>query len=179
MMMHSVCLLYILAVVLFDRWVGKRLSTAFGLLIALICFNCGVMANISYFYLDKCYERSYYIGSQMMERIEQKQEEYGEEIESIVFVGNISSEVALINTPQGNKIPLLGSVLESHLLYDHKHTYHYIRNTFGMTLSSVSAKEWTALKSSEKIQNMGIWPAEDSVTVVDDILVIKLAEPEK
>ena len=175
MMMHSVSLLYILAIVLFDKWACKRTSTAFGLLIALICFNCSVMANISYFYLDKCYERSNYMGSQMMERIVQVQEEYGEEIESIAFVGNRAYEVALINSAQGNRIPLLGSVIETDFLYDHTHAYLFVRNTYDMDLASASYKELLALEDTAAVQNMDIWPAENSVEIIDGVLVIKLS----
>ena len=173
--MHSVSLLYILAIVLFDKWACKRTSTAFGLLIALICFNCSVMANISYFYLDKCYERSNYMGSQMMERIVQVQEEYGEEIESIAFVGNRAYEVALINSAQGNRIPLLGSVIETDFLYDHTHAYLFVRNTYDMDLASASYKELLALEDTAAVQNMDIWPAENSVEIIDGVLVIKLS----
>ena len=179
MMMHSVSLLYILAIVLFDKWACKRTSTAFGLLIALICFNCSVMANISYFYLDKCYERSYYMGSQMMERIEQVQEEYGEGIESIAFIGNRAYEVVLINSAQGNRIPLLGSVIETDFLYDHTHAYLFVRNTYDMDLTSASYKELLALEDTAAVQNMDIWPAENSVEIIDGILVIKLADSAK
>lgn len=175
MMMHSVSLLYILAIVLFDKWACKRISTAFGLLIALICLNCSVMANISYFYLDKCYERSYYMGSQMMERIEQAQEEYGEEMKAIAFVGNRAYEVALINSAQGNRIPLLGSVIETDFLYDHTHAYLFVRNTYDMDLASASYKELLALEDTAAVQNMDIWPAENSVEIIDGVLVIKLS----
>ena len=179
MMMHSVSLLYILAIVLFDKWACKRTSTAFGLLIALICFNCSVMANISYFYLDKCYERSNYMGSQMMERIVQVQEEYGEEIESIAFIGNRAHEVALINSAQGNKIPLLGSVIETDFLYDHTHAYLYMCNTYNLGLPAVSYEDRQALAATDAVRNMDVWPVKDSVKIVDGVLVIKLADSVK
>ena len=179
MMMHSACLLYILAIVLFDRWAGKRVSTAFGLLIALICYNCGIVANISYFYLDKCYEKSYYIGSQMMERIEQMQAEHGEEIESIAFVGTQVENVAFSNTAPGDRIHLMGVLLEEHLIYDHTHGYLYLANTFGLEIPTAPLEWREALESNIAVQDMGIWPAEDSVAVVDGILVIKLEEPKE
>ena len=175
MMMHSVSLLYILAIVLFDKWACKRISTAFGLLIALICFNCSVMANISYFYLDKCYERSYYMGSQMMERIEQVQEEYGEEIESIAFVGTQVENVAFANTHPGDRIHLMGVLLEEHLVYDHTHAYLYISNTYGLDLPAASYEDRQVLEDTVAVQNMDIWPAENSVEIIDGVLVIKLS----
>ena len=175
MMMHSVSLLYILAIVLFDKWACKRISTAFGLLVALICFNCSVIANISYFYLDKCYERSYYMGSQMMESIEQAQEEYGEEIESIAFIGTQVENVAFANTHPADRIHLMGMQLEEHLIYDHTHAYLYISNTYGLDLPAASYEDRQALENTVDVQNMGIWPEENSVEIVDGILVIKLS----
>lgn len=179
MMMHSASLLYILAIVLFDKWVCKRTSTAFGLLMALICFNWAVMANISYFYLDQCYERSYYIGSRMMERIELEQEEHGDTIESIAFIGTQVENVAFANTAPGDRIHLLGTLLEEHLLYDHVHAYLYICNIYDLDLPAAALEDRKTLEKTDAIQNMGIWPAADSVEVIDGVLVIKLADPVK
>ena len=176
MMMHSASLLYILALVLFDKWACKRTSTAFGLLMALICFNCAVMANISYFYLDKCYERSYYMGSRIIERIEQVQDDDDGEIQSIAFVGNLANEVAIINTEQGQRIPLLGAGLEEHLLYDHAHAYLYICNTYGLELPAASHEDRQRIENTVVVQTMGVWPEEDSVKIVDGVLVIKLSD---
>ena len=95
MMLHSINVYYILALILFDKWVGKKISTLFGLFMAVVVFNFAVMANISYFYMDKCYEKSYYMGSQMMMRIDEVSQ--NEEFSQIAFVGSRKDDVVISN----------------------------------------------------------------------------------
>ena len=175
MMLHSICVFYILALILFDKWVGVKISTLFGLFMAVMVFNFSVMANISYFYLDKCYEKSYYMGSQMMERIEEAQQEE-ESITQIAFVGNRVEEVAITPGFPGNRIHLLGSLLETDLLYNHEHAYLYLKGMYGLELPNVTKQHLDELECQNEVQQMGIWPEEDSVAVIDGVLVIKLAD---
>jgi hypothetical protein len=174
MMLHSICVFYIFALILFDRWVGAKVSTLFGLFMAVIVFNFAIMANISYFYLDKCYEKSYYMGSQMMERIEETLE--SEEVEYIAFVGSRADKVAITPGEPGDQIHILSSLLESDLLYDNVHAHLYLQGMYGLRLPRVTAEQLEAMEADPNVQSMGIWPAENSVDVIDGVLVIKLAD---
>lgn len=175
MMMHSVCALYILGLLLFDRWLHPKVSTLIGIGTAAMVFNFALMANISYFYLEKCYEKSYYTGSQIMERIELVQTEH-DEITQIAFIGNRRDEVDVIESFPGDRIHILAGLLEQDLLFDSVHTYYYLQNVFDLDLSRVSAEEIAVLQEREDVKDMPEWPAVDSVQVIDGILVIKLDE---
>lgn len=172
MMLHSVSVFYILALILFDRWVHTKASTLFGLFMAVVVFNFSVMANISYFYMDKCYEKSYYMGSQMMELIEEIQCE--EDITAIAFIGSRAVDVAITPEFPGNRIHLLSSLLEEDLLFDDTHSYMFLRNTFDLTIPRAGEERVKLLEASDTVQQMPEWPAEGSMQVIDDILVIKL-----
>ena len=174
MMLHSVAVLYLFAVMLFDRWTAPKLSTAFGLLIAVMIFNFAVMANVGYSALDACYEKSYYMGSRMMERIEQLREE--EEIHSIHIVGNLKAEAIIDDTLPYSRVHLMTTLIEDHLLYDPEHVYPFLRNTFDLELPLPEADVRRALENSDAVADMGVWPADNSVQVVDGVLVIKLDE---
>lgn len=176
MMLHSICVFYIFALVLFDKWVGAKISTLFGLLMAVMVFYFAIMANISYFYLDKCYEKSYYIGSRMMEDIEETVQESDENITEIVFIGNKYAAVDISATAAGGRIHILSQLFEENLLYDHERAYIYLSNVFGLDISLAKYALAEELENSELMQNMDSWPAEDSIRVVDSILVIKLGE---
>ena len=176
MMLHSIALLYIFGIILFDKWTKSKISTAFGLFMAVIVFNFAVMANVSYFYLDKCYERTYYMGSQMMERVEQAQRESQQEINYIAFVGNRAQEVTISNTAPGDSIHILSSMIEEDFLYGSEISYSYLQNTFGLELQKAPSQRVNAIQELDEVKEMGSWPATDSVSVIDGILVIKLHE---
>lgn len=174
MMLHSVAVWYLFAVMLFDRWTASRLSTTFGLLIAMMIFNFAVMANISYSALDACYEKSYYIGSCMMKRIEDVCEE--ETVDSIYFLGDLQADVSIDNTEPYTSIHMMATLVEDHYFYNNEHAYLFLHNTFGLNLEVPPVATRKELEVSEAIADMGIWPAENSVKVIDGVLVVKLAE---
>lgn len=171
MMMHSVCVLYIFALVLFEKWVGTRASTWFGLLTAVIVFNFALMANIAYSYLDKCYQKSYYMGMELMGQIQQY-----EDIHQIAFIGHRGESVSLTEESHIDSIHIFSGMLEEDLLYDHSHAYLYLKNTFGMEIPEAPPTVIWEIESRTEAEAMESWPADSAVKVFDDILVIKLGE---
>lgn len=174
-MLHSAVVFYLFALILFDRWLSARVSTVFGLLISVIIFNFALMANISYFYLDKCYEQSYYTGSRLMEQIEEVHQE-NDSVNQIAFIGNREKDVSVSSDFPGNRIHILSSMLESDFFYDHAHAYLFLKETFGLSMLQASNDQIQALEDAPEIDELGIWPAKNSVAVVDNILVIKLED---
>lgn len=175
MMMHSVCVLYILALILFDRWVGPRLSTMFGLFMAVVVFNFALVANIAYFYLNECNEKTYYIGSRIMEQIEETQNQY-DDIESIAFIGRRVEQVCLTPEDHIDSIHIFIAMLERDLLYDHIHTYLYLTDTYDLKIPEATAEVIAALEATDAVKKMEAWPANSAVQVIDHVLVIKLGE---
>lgn len=176
MMLHSVCVYYIFSLILFDKWVKPEISTIFGLFMAVVVFNFALMANISYFYLDKCYEKSYYMGSQMMEDIEETVRESDGQIEEIAFVGNRYAAVDISATAIGNRIHMLSTLLEEDLLYDHEHVYLYLHNVFNLDISLAKYSLVQEFENSKLMQSMDSWPSENSMRVVEGVLVVKLSD---
>lgn len=176
MMLHSVAVWYLLAIQLFDCWTAPKVSTAFGVLIAVMVFNFAIMANIGYAALDASYEKTYYIGSRMMERIEEIQEE--DQIDSIYFSGSIQTDVAIDGELPYSRIHMLSTLIEDHLVYNDEHGFLILREIFGMNIPHAQKEIRNALDESEEVSRMGIWPASDSVAVIDGVLVIKLADIE-
>lgn len=175
MMLHSICLFYIFALILFDKWVDTRISTLFGLFLVVVVFNFAVMANISYFYLDKCSERTEYMGYRMMSQIEDFQYD-DQEITGIAFIGSRAADVCISDTTPGSSIHLLSAQIESDFLYDHAHAYDWLQEKYGLDIPSASAAQRADLQTHEAVQKMGTWPEKSSIAVFDGILVIKLAE---
>jgi peroxiredoxin family protein len=47
---------------------------------------------------------------------------------------------------------------------------------FGRSLNSASSEEIQAIKETEAYQNMGVYPCETSIQVIDNYVVIKMSE---
>ena len=159
MMLHSIVVFYIFALILFDQYVDAKISTLFGLFMAVVLFNFAVMANISYFYLDKCEEVT-----------EDKT------VTKIAFVGTRTNDVVISNEAPGNCVHMLTELIEADLLYDNEHLYVYFREVHGVDYAKTSFHEIAVMEKDSQVQQMGVWPAEDSVAVIDDVLVIKISQ---
>ena len=181
MMLQSLTLLFVLTAVLYERWAKPVLSNIVGTFLIIIVVNNALMANISYFYLNLCYERSYAEGIEMMIEIHDLQNEY--DFNKIAVVGNRIYEVQYedLDSETGKarasgKIHILSGGLEKTLLYDSDRTTKFLQATFGLDLEVVGWMQRNKLLDSAEVQAMGCWPERDSIAVIDDILVIKLSE---
>lgn len=176
MMMHSAVLYYVLAIVLFDRWVNVRLSTVFGVCMCVMVFNFAVMANISYKQMNYCQQRTYYEGLEMMEIIDDAQDQYGDQIEAIAFTGSRAADVAFSAESPSNRNRMLSNLLEESLLFDHMHLSLYLSHTFGMDMERASEQEIIALQEHEDVRILEAFPENNCWTVIDNILVINLED---
>lgn len=173
MMLHSVMVMFIFSIILFDKWVDSKKSTVFAAFMTVIIFNFSILANVAYFYMQKCYEKSYFVGSQMMEKIEEISQEY--DVESIAFVGNRHEELYIIyNYPGSNAFPF-SYMIEKDLLYDNSHAYLFLQNSFDLEIPLVSWDEKTDFENHPEVLSMETWPAFGSAKVIDNVLVIKLS----
>ena len=181
MMLQSLTLLFILTAILYERWTKPVAKNVVAVFLIIIVFNNTLMANISYFYMNLCYERTYAEGVEMMSEIHDLQDVY--DFDKIAVVGVKASDVQLKLTDSitdltshAGSILLLSSLIETSLLYDSEHTTRFLDATFGFSLESLDIAQRNALLETDEVKAMGCWPSGNSITVIDDILVIKLSD---
>lgn len=173
-MLQSLTLLFALTAILYERWAKPVLKNAVCLFLMLIVFNNSLMANISYYYMNLCYERTYAEGVEMMIEIHNLEDTY--EFDKIAVIGTRIYEVQYDNmNSETGKIHILSSLLEKTLLFDSDHTTKYLQATFGLELQVVNPAQRNELFNTDVVQNMDCWPSGNSIAVIDDILVIKLS----
>lgn len=182
MMLQSLTLLFVLTALLYERYAKPTVQNAVCILLVLITFNNALMANISYFYMNLCYERTYAEGVEMMMKIHDFQSKY--DLKKIAVVGNrihkVQYEDFKANKMQiSGKIHMLSGVLEKTLLYDSEHTVPFLQTTFGMDLNPLNISQRNKLLHKGAVQAMGCWPSSDSVGVIDNVLIIKLSDREE
>lgn len=181
MMLQSLTLLFLLVALLYERWAKPAAKNAVCLFLLLVVANHALMANISYFYMNLCYERTYAESLEMIIRIHALQDEY--EIDDIAVVGN---RLAQANWPafdeeEGKMLPagktlILSAMLETTLLINSDHVQAFLRANYDLELKSVSHERLEQICEFPQVQSMGCWPAGDSMAVIDGTLVIKLAD---
>lgn len=182
MMLQSLTLPFVFTALIFERWSKKYLKNIAGAFLLLIVLNNALMANISYFYMDLCYERTYADGLEMITEIHDLQNIH--EVDKIAVIGNRLAEVQWKrenvdivgggNGPAG-KIHIFSSLIETNLLIDHEHTVPFLNTTYGLELASATKAEQEMLAQTEIVANMPCWPAEGSMCVIDGTLIVKLA----
>lgn len=181
MMLQSLTLLFLLSALLYERWAKPAAKNAVCVFLLLVVANNALMANISYFYMNLCYERTYAEGLEMMIRIHALQDECG--IDDIAVVGDRLAEVQwpISDAETGRispagKIHILSALLETSLLFNAEHTLPFLKANYGLNLESAAPGRLEQLSSATQVQSMGCWPAGDSMAIIDGTLIIKLAD---
>lgn len=184
MMLQCLVLLYLLGALLCEQWTKPSVKNAMGILLAVVVFNNALMANICYFHMQLAYERTYADGVEIMMEIHDLQDEY--DFDKIAVVGtrilDVKHETVDPETgwmePVG-KLHMLVILLNKTLLFDSDHTTKFLQANFNLELEPVDRPTRDALMKSDQVQQMGCWPAGDSVAVIGDTLVIKMSNTEE
>lgn len=203
-MLQSVSILYVFAAVVFDRWIyacGRKLQgNAALLLLTAIVFNNAVTANMSYAYMEKCYEKTYADAVELTTRVhllddgtiryvalcgslEPWQQEDHFDASKLRQLGAWKHMDKTILTPQ-----FLALYTDFDLSYYRINGLEHpvVENEpnipapydWEFRFPTLSAADTLTLALTEEVQNMPVWPARDSVQVLGDTIVVKLSETE-
>ena len=179
MMLQCLSLVLFFTALLYEHWFRPRVKDLVCLFLVVLLGNNAIMANISYFYLQLGYERTYAQGLEMVLHIHQLQDEF--QINDIMVIGNRLSEIQwttdvdVDKTIPAEHIHMLSSLIETNLFSNQEHTLPILRNTFGLDIPTASSEKQKALKNSNTVKNMPCWPDGGSVAEIDGTVIIKLA----
>lgn len=174
LMLQSLSVLYIFTALLCDKFWGARQSTVAGVFLAALVFKFALQANICYFEMDKCCERSFAEATEMLTRIHMVD---GGEGERIAFIGGGDQSLALVNPPEAAEIMVHAHQIRPTLLYNHTYASLYFVSIMDSGYAPASQEEIAALMMNEQVKEMDVWPAEDSVIMVGDTVVLRLPDP--
>lgn len=205
LMLQSVCLLYVLTAVLYDRWVCTQGRDTVGIIVLIlltaIVFNNSVTANIYYNYMDQSIRNTQAAAIELSTRVHLLDDGTVKYVAIYGGLGDYSQEDHF----EQDKLRQLGgwktlnrtilSPLYLSLYTDFELSY-YRANGLEYPLVEQdpdipAPQDWTfrfpllektgrdALARTEQVQSMPIWPARDSVQVIGDTIVVKLSETEQ
>lgn len=181
LMVFSLCVIYIYLVLLYDAVdvrnpmiVERFTSWATVVLLTLTIYNFGLIANIAYFNMELKFERSIHLANRILDRVEQL-DDY-EDAEKIHVVGRYKMETDLSSNIIPKKTPkMIGSTGEHIVIYT-AHFQKMFEHFLGVKLEFLTPEELEVFSERDEIKEMGTWPSQDSVQVIGDVLVIKMAE---
>lgn len=148
---------------------------AFAASVVLIV-NYAVTDNIAYSNLQKKYEKTYAYCLRLLDRIEQTEGYYTGIPVAMVGVQNKEHfpETDITGAVTDNMIGMNGD----YLVYTAANYQSFIKNYLGVTLNMVSDEEVERAYFSEEYNELGSFPEENSMKVVDGVLYIK-TEPKR
>lgn len=170
LMLQSLSILYIFAIVLFDRFTVSKISTYVGLFFLLIIFKFSLQANICYFEMEKCMEHTQANAIEMLTRIHLLDEG---QVEQIAFIGGGDRSLVNDHSAGINEILVHADQLRSTLLFDHQYSSLYLKKILGTeytVMSDLGVNE----RTEAFLNTMGEWPAADSIIIDGDTAIIRL-----
>lgn len=182
LMVMCLCLVYFLPVLFYERLEGLPSAAAAAkrwailMLSALTIFNFVLLANISYQKLEMAYVRSFGVILRVADRIETLPGAL--DCTKLAVVGCLpGSEAISVNVP-----PEMTGVTDSYILrrqdvkMGENVTQAMLRDYCGIRYEDTTGAEVEAIVRSEEFGRMDCWPAQSSVAVIGDTLVIRFGE---
>ena len=152
------------------KWVTITVTT---ILISTYIFS----DNASYMAVKRSYNQTYSYAIRIIDRIETN-EEYVEGM-PLLFAGTINSE----NYSRSSKIYEMtnGFIFDNDVCWESysgsRGTWEkFLTNYLGIKIKWCTKEEYKTIIATEEFKNMGIFPNEDSVKVINNIMVVKLTE---
>lgn len=139
--------------------------------LGLSIFNFSLIANISYFNMELRFEKSLNLGSRVLTRIEQL-DDY-KDIKKIAVSGRVPMKTKLAFEILPQSIPIMTGAMGDTVLTASYHYKSMLENFLGYRIDAASEEEMQAIYQTKEFEEMGEWPAKDSIRVFDDIVMIK------
>ena len=198
LMVQSICLLYILTAVIYERWMKAGHGTLVLVLLTAIIFNNSVAANAGYTLMDQSMKRTEAAAAEISTRIHMLDDGT---IRNVVIYGGLADwdEDAQHTAGELRELGAWKSVDRSlmspmflSLFTDFELSYYssqgleYPLMEFGPELPAprdwefrfptLGLEDREILAQTPEVQNMPQWPHRDSVQVIGDTIVVKLSE---
>ena len=173
LMRYQWCLFPMFLIAFSERFGEKKPICQWGLLVAgaVLVFNYGVTDNIAYSNLQKKYEKTYAYCVRLLDRIEQTPGYYqGIPIAMIGVIGEEPYPVTdITDDVTGSMIGINGD----HLLYTGENYELFMKHYLGATLNILPPAAMGEMYYDKQYVDMGSFPAEDSIQIIDGIMYIK------
>lgn len=175
-MVESISLIFVLFIVLTDELkLQAYIKTFISVFILAMVINNSLIANTCYFYMQQENDATLSMATEMVSNIHK----LGKDNDSKIFVvGSRLKDVVIDDRYDTTQIKCLSPMIETDLLFDEIHTVEYLNNSLNCNFDTVSKEEKDKIFASSEYKNMKLYPSKGSIKIIDDVVVIKYAEPD-
>ena len=203
-MLYSMTLVYILSIVLCERWCGKLFKNIFAVVMAVILCSNVVITNMYWYKVEESTRYSHYTAIELATRIHEYDD--GTDI-PIAFIGasNFTDDSYFDNPKEYHDLGILYSNVYDSLTENRSYAILYLEEILGFRMSYYSNnpdavlpqyipgsnepnsepfdlhfrvldyESTYALSLTDEVKDMGVWPADNSVMMVDGVIVVKFS----
>lgn len=170
-MLQSIALIYVLLVIIAEKYLSVKFKNTIAILLCLIIFNFSIIANKAYYIMDLNNKSMYATTLKIVTRIDQ---EMTSENMKVAFIGDPDGEAELseeqpINIFYSDGANLYGGILDSGIKA-------YMKGMMKTDYNWASFELRDELSRTEEVKNMPVWPLSGSVKVVNDTVVVKMED---
>ena len=189
LMIQGIQFFFVFAIYMWDLWCAKSSrSTKNGaiiikamplVLLGAIIFNNVVFANQVYLKKALEYDATASLVTRVVDRIEQT-DGYVPGETAVAFVGRFDSSPLLKSRDGFENLTGVGLWSNSAITYadgsaDGGTVYYYFKSILGYPINLLSQKDTIALAATKEVKDMPAFPQSDSIKMVGNILVVKIA----
>ena len=182
LMKMGFCVFYLFFLLQYERtqWNTETLNRIkqWGILVVsvVLIFNQVIIANVSYHKLHIAYEKSYGTLIRIADRIEQT--EGAADCDRILVIGSLPESQAY---SANVSLDMTGTTDGFILRFDDESVGQSVlcsalNDYCGTNYRFLAGEEKNALLQQIAVENLGAWPDKRSVTVVNDVIVVKLGD---
>lgn len=91
-------------------------------------------------------------------------------------MGNICDRISCPFLQIQQIIPIFTSYIEKNYLYNQEQFVPFINYSFYRNYINADGETHQRISESPELKQMGVWPASDSIQMIDDVIVIKISE---
>lgn len=175
LMKFSLVFIYITLIVIYNDYFEQTKKLIFSwvtvVLMLLTIGNNAIIDNIAYLNAEIKYERSYSLLNRVLTKAETLHN-YGD-AKRIMVVGKPKMWTRISSQIVANSIPSMTGAMGENILNSQSRIRNMYEYYLGIYLLEVGNEQATSIKATESFKQMEIWPANESVKVIDDVLVIR------
>lgn len=172
-MLQSLCVLYILPLLLSERFCGPKLKALTAVFFAALVFKFSVQANTAYFHLERSNRISQVTAAEMLTRIHLLDDG---SVKKVAFLGNTSEFIISSDPERTGEIIVFANLIQENLFSGHSYATFYLTSILNSDYTPLTGDEVALLKASGQADDMPVWPQNGSVRVIGDTVVIKLSD---
>lgn len=172
LMLFGLIGIYLVVILFLDQLTKEKWSAWITVLVlAVTIYNFSLITNVSYLHMQLRHEKALSLTTRMVSTFE-SHPEFSKERE-IYIVGNYRQKSRLSNQFK-YKIPPLAGIKEENITVFNYQLLTFMKTNLGLESPIAHSSVMKEITATEEFADMPVWPAEGSLQLIDEVLVLKL-----